>query len=159
MTDTDAANKVELAQKHINYQRQRIVHQKELIAQLKRDHKTELLPAAHELLKDLEYALAGMMAESGKGATTDLKSRAEGVVGNARHHRPESGSSRSRKEACVRHCFADVGGLGTSLATLSASRKWRRRLQGSHEPKQRRLRVRPGSRSKQRRHYHAIVSD
>ena len=34
MTDTDAANKVELAQKHINYQRQRIVHQKELIAQL-----------------------------------------------------------------------------------------------------------------------------
>jgi hypothetical protein len=57
------------------------------------------------------------------------------VVGNARHHRPESGSSRSRKEACVRHCFADVGGLGTSLATLSASRKWRRRLQGSHEPK------------------------
>ena len=154
MTDTDAANKVELAQKHINYQRQRIVHQKELIAQRKRDHKTELLPAAHELLKPRRDD-----GRTGKGATTDLKSRAEGVVGNARHHRPESGSSRSRKEACVRHCFADVGGLGTSLATLSASRKWRRRLQGSHEPKQRRLRVRPGSRSKQRRHYHAVVSD
>ena len=66
MTDTDAAKKVELAQKHINYQRQRIVRQKELITQLTRDHKTELLPAAHELLKDLEYALAGMMAEQGR---------------------------------------------------------------------------------------------
>ena len=63
MTDTDAAKKVELAQKHINYQRQRIVRQKELITQLTRDHKTELLPAAHELLKDLEYVLTGMMAE------------------------------------------------------------------------------------------------
>jgi hypothetical protein len=52
MTDTDAAKKVELAQKHINYQRQRIAHQKELITQLKRDHKTELLPTAHELLKE-----------------------------------------------------------------------------------------------------------
>ena len=39
MTDTDAAKKVELAQKHINYQRQRIVRQKELISQLARDHK------------------------------------------------------------------------------------------------------------------------
>jgi hypothetical protein len=63
MTDTDAAKKVELAQKHINYQRQRIAHQKEMITQLKRDHKTELLPAAHALLKDLEHVLAGMMAE------------------------------------------------------------------------------------------------
>ena len=63
MTDTDAAKKVELAQKHINYQRQRIAHQKELITQLKRDHKTKLLPAAHELLKDLEHVLARMMAE------------------------------------------------------------------------------------------------
>jgi len=35
MTDTDAAKKVELAQKHINYQRQRIAHQKELITQLR----------------------------------------------------------------------------------------------------------------------------
>jgi hypothetical protein len=66
MTDTDAAKKVELAQKHINYQRQRIAHQKELITQLKRDHETELLPTAHELLKDLEYVLAGMMAEQGR---------------------------------------------------------------------------------------------
>jgi hypothetical protein len=40
MTDADAAKKVELAQKHINYQRQRIVQQKELITQLKRGHKT-----------------------------------------------------------------------------------------------------------------------
>ena len=63
MTDTDAAKKVELAQRHINYQRQRIVRQKELITQLARDHKTELLPAAYDLLKDLEYVLAGMMAE------------------------------------------------------------------------------------------------
>ena len=31
MTDTNAAKKVELAQKHINYQRQRIAHQKEFI--------------------------------------------------------------------------------------------------------------------------------
>ena len=101
MTDTDAANKVELAQKHINYQRQRIVHQKELIAQLKRDHKTELLPTAHELLKDLEYVLAGMMAEQGRARQQDLKSRAEGVMGNARHHRPESGSSEvSKRSLC-----------------------------------------------------------
>jgi hypothetical protein len=63
MTDTDATKKVELAQKHINYRRQRIVRQKELITQLKRDDKTELLPAASELLKDLEHVLAGMMAE------------------------------------------------------------------------------------------------
>jgi hypothetical protein len=63
MTDTVDAKKVELAQKHINYQRQRIVRHKELIAQLKRDHKTELLPAAQELLTDLEQVLAGMMAE------------------------------------------------------------------------------------------------
>jgi hypothetical protein len=66
MTDTDAAKKVELAQKHINYQRQRIVCQKELITQLKRAHNTELLPAANELLKDLEHVLAGMMAEQGR---------------------------------------------------------------------------------------------
>jgi hypothetical protein len=66
MTDTDAAKKVELAQKHINYQRQRIVHQKEFIAQLKCDHETKLLPAAHELLKDLEHVLAVMMAEQGR---------------------------------------------------------------------------------------------
>jgi hypothetical protein len=32
----------------------------------KRDHKTEPLSAAHELLKDLEYVLAGMMAEQGR---------------------------------------------------------------------------------------------
>jgi hypothetical protein len=63
MADTDAAKKVELAQKHINYQRQRIVHQKELITQLKSDDKTELLSAADELLKDLERVLAWMMAE------------------------------------------------------------------------------------------------
>jgi hypothetical protein len=63
MTDANAAKKVELAQKHINYQRQRIVRQRELITQLKRDHKTEHLPAAHELLKDLEHVLAGMTAE------------------------------------------------------------------------------------------------
>jgi hypothetical protein len=63
MTGTEAAKKVELAQKHIKYQRQRVVQQKELIAQLKRDHKNELLPIAHELLKDLEHVLAGMIAE------------------------------------------------------------------------------------------------
>jgi hypothetical protein len=51
MTDTDATKKVELAQKHINYQRQRIVRQKELITQLKRDDKTELLPAATSFSK------------------------------------------------------------------------------------------------------------
>jgi hypothetical protein len=66
MTDTDAAKKVELAQKHINYQRQRIVRQKELITQLVHDHKTELLPAAHDLLKDLEDVLARMMAGQGR---------------------------------------------------------------------------------------------
>jgi hypothetical protein len=63
MTDTGAAKKFDLAQSHIDNQRQRIARQQELIAQLKRDHKTELLPAAHELLRDLERVLAGMMAE------------------------------------------------------------------------------------------------
>ena len=63
MTGTEAAKKVELAQKHIKYQRQRVVQQKELIAQLKRDHKNELLPTAYELLKDLEHVLARMIAE------------------------------------------------------------------------------------------------
>jgi hypothetical protein len=66
MTDTEAAKKVELAQKHINHQRQRILRQKELITQLKRDHKTGLLPAAHELLRDLEHVLAGITAEQGR---------------------------------------------------------------------------------------------
>jgi hypothetical protein len=78
MTDTEAAEKVELAQKHINYQRQRIVDQKELITRLKRDHETELLPAAHELLKDLEHVLAGLMAEQGRARQRDLKRQAEG---------------------------------------------------------------------------------
>ena len=66
MTGTETAKKVELAQKHIKYQRQRVVQQKELIAQLKRDHKNELLPTAYELLKDLEHVLAGMIAEQNR---------------------------------------------------------------------------------------------
>jgi hypothetical protein len=65
MTDTDAAKKVELAQKHIKSDSASFIRKK-LITQLKRDQKTELLPAAQELLKDLEYVLAGMMAEQGR---------------------------------------------------------------------------------------------
>jgi len=64
MTDTEAVKeKVELAQKHIAGQRQRIVRHKELIAQLKRDNKQDLLPPARELLTDLERVLAGMIVE------------------------------------------------------------------------------------------------
>jgi CHASE3 domain sensor protein len=55
--------KVELAQKHIAYQRQRIVRYRELIAELERDNKQDLLPAARELLRDLENVLARMMVE------------------------------------------------------------------------------------------------
>jgi hypothetical protein len=84
MPDTEAAKeKVELAQNHIAHQRQRIVRHKDLIAQLKRDNKQDLLPAARELLRDLERALAGMMVEQVRArdelerATTDQKSLAE----------------------------------------------------------------------------------
>jgi hypothetical protein len=80
MSDIEAAReKVELAQKHIAYQRQRIVQHKKLIAQLKRDNKQNLLPGARELLRDLEHALAGMMVEQVRAqdelakATTDQK--------------------------------------------------------------------------------------
>jgi hypothetical protein len=47
MTDTEAVKeKFELTQKHIAGQRQRIARHKELIAQLKRDNKQDLLPTA-----------------------------------------------------------------------------------------------------------------
>jgi hypothetical protein len=60
MTDTEAVKeKFELTQKHIAGQRQRIARHKELIAQLKRDNKQDLLPTARELLRDLERVLAG----------------------------------------------------------------------------------------------------
>jgi hypothetical protein len=58
-----AKEKVKLAQKHIAYQRQRIARHKELIAQLIHDNRQDLLPAAHELLSDLENVLAGMMVQ------------------------------------------------------------------------------------------------
>ena len=73
MTDTDAGKKVELAQKHINYQRQRIVRS----PQLARDHKTELLPAASS-----ERSRACPSWDDGRtreGATTGLKLQADGV--------------------------------------------------------------------------------
>jgi hypothetical protein len=79
MTDTDAAKKVELAQKHINYQRQRIVRQKELITQLARDHKTES-PTGR--LRSSERSRACPSWDDGRtseGATTGLKLQADGV--------------------------------------------------------------------------------
>jgi len=64
MADTKVIErKVELAQKHIAYQRQSIARHKELIAEIKRDNKQDLLPAARELLRDLEHVLAGMIHE------------------------------------------------------------------------------------------------
>ena len=83
MTDTDATKKVELAQKHIKYQRQRIVQHKELITQLKRDHKNELLPAAHELLKDLEHVLAGMMGPNKRGRNNEPETSVQGAARRA----------------------------------------------------------------------------
>lgn len=64
MADIEAVmEKVELTQKHITDQRQRVARHKELIAKLKRDNKQDILPAARELLRDLEQVLAGMMVE------------------------------------------------------------------------------------------------
>jgi hypothetical protein len=64
MADTEAArHKGALAQKHIAEQRQRIAQHRELIATLKRDDQHDLLPAARELLADLERVLARMIAE------------------------------------------------------------------------------------------------
>jgi hypothetical protein len=67
MTNTEAAKeKIGLAQKHIADQRQRIVRYKDLIVQLERDNNQDLLPAARDLLRDLERSLAGMMVEQVK---------------------------------------------------------------------------------------------
>jgi hypothetical protein len=84
MTNTEAANgKFELAQRHIADQRRRIARYKELIAELERDNKPDLLPAARVLLSDLERALAAMMVEQARArdelekATTDQKSLAD----------------------------------------------------------------------------------
>jgi hypothetical protein len=64
MTNIEAAKeKVELAQKHIDDQRQRIVRYKELVAQLERDDKHDFLPLARELLRNQEHILAGMVVE------------------------------------------------------------------------------------------------
>ena len=80
MADTKTVKrKIELAQKHIAYQRGSIARDKELIAELKRDKKLDLLPVARELLKDLEHVLAGMIDEQFRArdelfnATTDPK--------------------------------------------------------------------------------------
>jgi len=78
-TMATAKEKVELAEKHIAYQRQRIVRYKELVAKLERDNKQDLLTAARELLGDLEHALAGMMVDQARArdelekAATDQK--------------------------------------------------------------------------------------
>jgi hypothetical protein len=83
-----AKEKVELAQKHIAYQRQRIVRYKELVAKLERDNKPDLLPAARELLVDLEHALAGMMVDQARArdelekAATDQKCFADIAAAN-----------------------------------------------------------------------------
>jgi hypothetical protein len=84
MTDTEAVKeKVELAQKHIAYQRQLIVGYKKLIVQLERDNKQDLLPAARQLLRDFERVLAGMMVEQVRArdelakTTTEQKSLAK----------------------------------------------------------------------------------
>jgi hypothetical protein len=78
MTNPEAAKgKYRLAQKHIADQRQRIARHKELIAQFGRNNEQDLLPAARELLSDLEHTLAGMMVEEARArdelskATTD----------------------------------------------------------------------------------------
>jgi hypothetical protein len=70
-------------------QRQRIARHKELIAELKRDNKQDLLPTAREFLRGLERVLAGMIVEHVRardelaGSTRDRKAwlNVEGVDG------------------------------------------------------------------------------
>jgi hypothetical protein len=82
MTDTEAVKeKVELTQKHIAGQRQRIVRHKELIAQLKRDNKQDLLPTARELLTDLERVLAGMIVEHARARDELAEAHGTGKLG------------------------------------------------------------------------------
>jgi hypothetical protein len=99
MTDIIAAkNKLLLAQRHVESQRQRIARHTEFIAEFKRSKNQEILSAALELLARLERTLAGMVTE-------EKRARAELAHATTRYL---AGLGRNRTRAVNRTDTIDV---------------------------------------------------